>query len=169
MTLAENVSGRVKRRSKARRHNPHVEAGGSFGEVIAPLASAGRLSQRAMMAAHRFLQDLQADAGTSGNIAALYGERVQSSRKPSSHPSGWTRAGDRVQAIIDQLSGYEREVLDFLVRNREYQRRGLADWGKSRAQYTNADTASGFAVGQCAMLLEKIADLYSKYAIPKRV
>jgi hypothetical protein len=169
MAVAEQIPYPKLKKRLARKQSPHVEAGGSLAEIVAPLASAGRLSQRAMMAAHRFLQDLQADAGTSGNIAALYGERVQSSRKPSTHPAGWAQAGDRVQAIIDQLSGYEREVLDFLVRNREYQRRGLADWGKMRAQYTNADTASGFAVGQCAMLLEKIADLYSKYAIPKRV
>lgn len=169
MAVAEQISSYPKLKRKVRRQSPHVEAGGSLAEIVAPLATAGRLSQRAMMAAHRFIEDLQADAGTSGNIAALYSERVQSSRKPSNHPVGWTQAGDRVQSIIDQLSGYEREVLDFLVRNREYQRRGLADWGKMRAQYSNADTASGFAVGQCAMLLEKIADLYSKFAIPKRV
>lgn len=169
MAVAETIPYAKLRKIRARKQSPHVEAGGSLAEIVAPLASAGRLSHRAMRAAHQFLEDLQADAGTSGNIAACYSERVQSSLRFGGQPVGWKESGDRVQAVIDMLSVYEREVLDFLIRNREYARRGMADWGKMRAQYTNADTASGFAVGQVAMLLEKIADLYSKYAIPKRV
>lgn len=154
-----------RRKARGKRHNPHVEAGGAMAEIVAPLAHAGRLSRRAMMAAHLFLEDLQRDAGASGNISACYSERVQSSlKRHGTFPLGWTQAGDRVQSVVDQLSGYEREVLDFLIRNKEYDRRGLHEWGKVRAQYQDGNTASGYAVGQIAMLLEKIADLYAKYA-----
>ncbi len=161
MAVAEQIP--LQKRRKVKRQNPHVEAGGAMAEVIAPLAEAGRLSQRGMMAAYRFLQDLQADAGTSGNIAACYQERVQSSLRFGGSPIGWTQAGDRVQSIIDQLGGYEREVLDFLIRNKEYARRGLHEWGKGKSRYEHTHAASGFAVGQISMLMEKIADLYERY------
>lgn len=163
MSLAEQIASKPRKR-RGQRHTPHAEAGGAMAEIIAPLASAGRLSQRAMLAAHRFLSDLQADAGTSGNIASCYAERVQASLKGGrGFPLGWTQAGDRVQSIIDQLSGYEREVLDFLIRNKEYPRRGLHEWGKAKAQYTESHSASGYTVGQIAMLLERMADLYARY------
>ncbi len=169
MSLTQ-ISPQKRRKPRGRRHNPHAEAGGAMAEIVAPLASAGRLSQRAMMAAHRFLSDLQADAGTSGNIASCYAERVQASLKRNGcFPLGWTQAGDRVQFVIDQLSGYDREVLDFLIRNREYQRRGLHEWGKARAGYAENHSASGYTVGQIAMLLERLADLYARYAVPRRV
>lgn len=166
MSLAEQITTHKRRKPRGQRHTPHAEAGGAMAEIVAPLAQAGRLSQRAMYAAHLFLTDLQADAGTSGNIAACYSERVQSSLKRNGcFPLGWRQAGDRVQSIIDQLSGYEREVLDFLIRNKEYQRRGLHEWGKARAQYAETHSASGYAVGQIAMLLERLADLYARYSL----
>jgi hypothetical protein len=166
MTVVESAA-RLPRR---KRHNPHVEAGGAMAEIIAPLACAGRLSQRAMLAAHRFLTDLQSDAGTSGNIASCYAERVQASlRGGRDAPLGWSGAGERVQCILDQLSGYEREVLDFLIRNREYPRRGLHEWGKAKARYAESHSAAGYTVGQIAMLLERIADLYARYSVLPRV
>ena len=163
MAVAEQISSYPKLKRKVRRQSPHVEAGGSLAEIVAPLATAGRLSQRAMMAAHRFIEDLQADAGTSGNIAACYQERVQSSLRFGGTPIGWKQAGDRVQSIIDQLGKYEREVLDFLIRNKEYARRGLHEWGKTKSGYEHTHAASGFTVGQIAMLCEKLAELYEKY------
>lgn len=164
MAVAEQIPYPKLKRRLARKQNPCIEAGGSLAEIVAPLASAGRLSQRAMMAAHKFLTDLQTDAGTSGNIAACYQERVQSSLRVGGAPIGWTQAGDRVEALLALLSPYERSVLDFLIKNKEYERRGLQDWGRLRAGYDNTNSASGFTVGQVAMLLERMADLYQRYA-----
>jgi hypothetical protein len=165
MAVAEQITSYPKlKKMRARKQSPHVEAGGSFAEIVASLAAAGRLSQRAMMAAHRFSTDLQTDAGTSGNIAACYQERVQSSLRVGGNPIGWTQAGDRVQAIIDSFGKYEKEVLDFLIRNKEYARPGLHDWGRTKSRYEHTNSASGFAVGQISMLCERLADLYDRYS-----
>jgi hypothetical protein len=163
MAVAEQIPYPKLKKRLARKQNPHVEAGGSLAQLIAPLAEARRISQRSALGFYRLLQDLQADAGTSGNIAALYGERVQSSRKPSSHPAGWTQASIRWQWVNDRLGSYEKEMLNFLIRNGEYERKGLHDWGKLRANYQETHSASGYAVGQIAMVGEKLADLYEKY------
>lgn len=163
MAVAEQIPYPKLKKRLARKQNPCIEAGGSLAQIIAPLAEARRVSPRSALGFHLLLQDLQADAGTSGNIAALYGERVQSSRKASTHPAGWTGKNNRWEWVHAQLANYEREVLNFLVRNGEYSRRGLHDWGKLRANYQETHSASGYAVGQIAMLGEKLADLYEKY------
>ncbi len=163
MAVAEQISSYPKLKRKVRRQSPNIEAGGSLAQIIAPLAEAKRISPRSALGFHLLLQDLQSDFGTSGNIAALYAERVQSSRKPSSHPVGWTGRGNRWEWVRAQLGNYEQEVLDFLIRNGEYARRGLHDWGKLRANYQETHSASGYAVGQIAMLGEKLADLFEKY------
>lgn len=162
MSIAEAITARPPKRRMERR--APLEAGGSMADIVAPLAAKGRISKRSMWGAHMLIADLQADGGRSGSHASRYAERVQTSYRDHGQMSGWTAAQDRVQSVLNLLDTSERQLLDFLIRNKEYDRSGLADWGRQRANYADDKLNGAYTVGRIDGLLERIASLYSRYA-----
>lgn len=139
-----------------------TETGGSFPDIVANLANAGRLSEREQIAALKFVRDLANAQGRSGGLVSAVTERVQSSRKSTSPGTAWTDADVRMQRIVDGLGETDRAVYAWLVTAREQARPSLADFGRRQGGYTDTHMATGLSVGMIKMLLGRIADLYDE-------
>lgn len=143
------------------------EAGGSMAETIQALHSNGRLSSRQLMAAHRYIEDVQAYHGSSG--IGGYAERVQTSLQVRTKPpAGWTHAHLRCQQVLDKLRDHERQVLAWLVTRRERGRSSLADLGRQVSGYEDRSMAVAAATARIQGLLDSLAEHYFGKVTPTR-
>lgn len=157
MSIAETIAPKRHRKSRA-------PAGvGNLPDILAGLVE--RLDHREKEAAAALIRDLQAPWGTSNSVIGAYQERVQTSIIVTGEPRGWTDAQMRFEGLHSKLNRIEKDLLHFLVCNREYARRNLADFARPRVAYKSEDMNSAATVAWIKSLLQRVGD---HYRVPHR-
>lgn len=155
MTIAETIEPKRHRR---RRHQGGREGGGNLPDIIVSLIE--RLDYREKEAAAALIRDLQAPWGSSNSVTGAYQERVQTSIIVTGEIRGWTHAQQRFEGLHQKLSRLEKELLHFLVCNREYARKSLADFARPRLGYQDDKMNSAATVAWIKSLLQRVGDHY---------
>jgi hypothetical protein len=137
-------------------------AGGSFRDVLMELHKEGHISDVQYVTACRLVQDMQRAHGSSAGIVSQTQERVQTSLRSRTAPPG---GGDpdafaRMDRLLSQLRGHERDVLAFLILKRELPRGSLSDLGRLLSRYQTNKTTRAAAVGRIGALLDSVVELY---------
>lgn len=151
------------KRRKRRMAPSGREGGGNLPDIIASLLE--RLDHREKQAAAALIRDLQSPWGTSAGVIGAYQERVQTSILVTGDPRGWTEAQMRFEGLHNQLSRIEKDLLHFLVCNREYSRRSLADFARPRVGYQDDKMNGAATVAWIKSLLQRVGD---HYRVPHR-
>lgn len=157
MSISEQIETRHTRK-RSRKHSGGREGGGNLPDIIAGLID--RLDYREKQAAAALIRDLQAPWGRSNSVIGAYQERVQTSIIITGEPKGWTDAQMRFEGLHAKLGVIEKDLLHFLVCNREYARRSLADFARPRIHYKDDEMNGAATVAWIKSLLQRVGDHY---------
>jgi hypothetical protein len=150
-------------RAEARKLAFHGMAGGSMGDVMEELHKEGHIRSAHYVAVCKLLDDMRRSHGTSAGIVSMPSERVDTSIRDRLAPPG---GGDqdafaRMSKALERLRSHERELLAFLVLQRELARGALSDYGRQWSSYKTNKTTRAVAVGKVSSLAASIAEAYS--------